>query len=54
MTKRIAVIGGGASGLASAIEAKRQAKKLNIDCVKANNMKTLALKKIYNMLNNGN
>ncbi len=31
MTKRIAVIGGGASGLASAIEAKRQAKKLNID-----------------------
>ena len=31
LTKRIAVIGGGASGLASAIEAKRQAKKLNID-----------------------
>ncbi len=31
MTKRIAIIGGGASGLASAIEAKRQAKKLNID-----------------------
>ena len=31
MTKRIAIIGGGASGLAAAIESKRQAKKLNID-----------------------
>ena len=31
MTKRIAIIGGGASGLAAAIEAKRQAKKLNLD-----------------------
>ena len=31
MSLRLAVIGGGASGLASSIEAKRQAKKLNID-----------------------
>ena len=31
MTKIIAIIGGGASGLAAAIEAKRQAKKLNLD-----------------------
>lgn len=31
MSFKLAVIGGGASGLASAIEAKRQAKKLNID-----------------------
>ncbi|MBR6551487.1 MAG: NAD(P)-binding protein, partial [Clostridia bacterium] len=31
MTKKIAIIGGGASGLAAAIEAKRQAKKLNLD-----------------------
>ena len=31
MTLQLAVIGGGASGLTSAIEAKRQAKKLNLD-----------------------
>ena len=31
MRKKIAIIGGGASGLAASIEAKRQAKKLNMD-----------------------
>ncbi|MBO7178953.1 MAG: NAD(P)/FAD-dependent oxidoreductase, partial [Clostridia bacterium] len=31
MTSKIAIIGGGASGIASAIEAKRQSKKLGLD-----------------------